>query len=96
MFVAGIIFSAVGAVCSIIALRKTLQLEKSDVQIRQTARRLKILCIICLSACVLAFVIITVSIVVMFPMILEAAETGDFSALGLDISSDKNAGSSTW
>ncbi|MGI6105035.1 MAG: hypothetical protein ACOYD7_02455 [Raoultibacter sp.] len=94
MFFAGIILSAAGAVCSFIALRKALQLEKQGSQYTEISKRLKILSMICLAACVLVFAATVISLIILFPVLLEAVESGDYSALGLG--SSGNSSSSVW
>lgn len=101
----GIIFSIASVVCALMALVKVVKLaSNSEGEIQIAAKRMQTIIIICFGLCVAIMILNIVAIVVMFPVVLEAVQTGDYSALGLDAATlenlssgdSSNDGSKTW
>lgn len=101
----GIIFSIASVVCALMALVKVVKLaSNSEGEIQIAAKRMQTIIIICFGLCVAIMILNIVAIVVMFPVVLEAVQTGDYSALGLDAAAlenlssgdSSNDGSKTW
>lgn len=80
----GLFISIAGIVCAAIALYRLSQLRKGDTPFMKVIKQIGVMAIICLVACSMALLLNIAAIVIMLPIVLNAAETGDFSALGLD------------
>ncbi len=95
VIIAGIPFSIAGMVCAIIALRKTLKLSKRKGNIAQVAQRFKIFSIVVIVACAVTLVLSVVTAVVLYPLVMEAVQSGEYSKL-VPSGTDSSGGSSTW
>ena len=100
-FFFGILFSIASVVFSSIALAKVVKLaNKSEGAVQTAAKRTLIIVLLCFSLCVVIMIMNIISLIILFPIILEAVKTGDFSALGLSEEALKtlqpNEGSKTW
>lgn len=92
IFFGGVLFSGAAVVCSAIAFAKILKLSRKEGPLQTLAKKIWIASIICLCACALIFTLNVIAAIIMYPIILEAVQTGDYSSLGLD--SGSSGGSS--
>ena len=101
----GILFSIASVVCAIIALVKITKLaSKSEGELQITVKRLRTVMLAGFALAMGALIMNIVNIVIMFPIVLEALTTGDYSALGISENlqgtltpgETPNDGSSTW
>ncbi len=99
MFFGGVLLSGAGAVCAFLGLRKLSALSKRGTDVSAFASRVKTSAIIALVICGIAFVLNAISFAIMYPVVLEALETGDYGSLIPNAGSGdaSSAGtSSTW
>lgn len=101
LFFGTVLTSGAGIACAILALRKILKIEKAEGPLRIAAKRMKVLSIVTLVVCSLAFILSAITIWLLYPIVLEAVETGDYSALmngstGSGLGDGSTKGSSTW
>lgn len=81
----GVFFSIPSVVCAAIALVKIVKLTNSSQgALHDAAKRMQTIIIICFSLCVTILVLNIAAVVMVFPMVMEALQTGDWSALGVD------------
>lgn len=101
LFFGGVLFSGAGVACGIIALRKILKITKKGGALQVAAKRMQTLSIVTLVVCSLAFILNAITIWLLYPIVLEAVQTGDYSALmngdaGGSLGGGSTEGSSTW
>lgn len=98
IFIGGVFLSTAGLVCAIVALYKLNGLAKKNSDFAMAVKRLKRVCITAIVICGIALVLNAISAYLMYPMVLEALESGDYGNLGsnLGTSPDAPKGSSTW
>ena len=80
----GVLLSIAGAICVAVALQRLSKLEKSDASFQAITKRMRVMAIICLAACGVTLVMNIVALAIVYPMVSQAFETGDFSAFGFE------------
>lgn len=98
IFIGGVFLSTVGLVCAIVGLNKLNGLAKKNSDFVLAVKRLKRVCITAIVICGIALVLNAISAYLMYPMVLEAIESGDYGSLGSNpgATPDASKGSSTW
>lgn len=97
VFVGTVLLSSAGIVCGVIGLRKVKALADRTDEIGAMAQRVKRSCIIAIIISAIATALNIVYLVVLYPMMLEIIETGDYSSLFDGSSADTGSKhSSTW
>lgn len=97
LFIGGVVLATAGLICAIIALRKLNTLSAKQTDIAAHAQRFKRACIVGLLGCSVALVLNAISAYIMYPIVLEAIESGDYGTLipGFDVGTAPQ-GTSTW
>lgn len=80
----GVLFSMGATACAIIALVKVSKLSKRGEAIQKAAQRIQTVAIVCLCLSGIILAMNIMAIIIMYPIVLEAVQTGDYSSLGLD------------
>lgn len=97
VFVGGVLLSAVGLVCAFLGYRKLKHVGEKQGDAAVIASRLKRSAIIALVICGVALVLNAVAFFIMYPILLEAVQSGDYSSLMPGSGSGSTAApSSTW
>ena len=100
MIIGGVALGVVGLVCGILAYRKLRVLIKQGGPFSLMAARLRTACIVALVVTGIALVLNTITIITIYPLMVEALETGDYSKLypqGATPSiGGSGSGNSTW
>lgn len=98
LFIGGVLLSTVGAVCAFLGLRKVNKLtgEQANTGILLSSMRRS--ATIALVVCGLAIVLNGISSIIMFPIILEAVQNGDYGNImpGIGDANTAPGTSSTW
>ena len=81
MFFGGVILSGAGLVCGILSFRKIAALIKKGGSIGMLATRLRIACIVAIVVTLIALVLNIAAIILVYPLVVEALQTGDYSKL---------------
>lgn len=99
LFFGGVLLSGAGALCAFLGLRKLNVLSKRGTDVSIFALRIRRSAFIALAICGVAFVLNAISFAIMYPIVLEALETGDYGSLLPNASSGGTGSSgtnSTW
>lgn len=96
LFIGGVLLSTVGLVCAIIGLRKLSVLSGRQTGIAAMALRFKRSAIIGLVVCGIALILNAISFYLMFPVILDMVESGDYAGLISDTGTGAAGSTSTW
>lgn len=96
MLVGGVFLGVVGLVCGILAFRKIKGLMGKGGAIAFMARKLRTACIIALVVTAIALVLNIVNVVMVYPLMMEALQTGDYSQLLPGGTESSAGGNSTW
>ena len=97
IFIGGTFLSAVATVCGIVAIVKYQKLINKGGNAAPLARRMRIAAAVACGVSCLAFIMNLITIIMVWPVLMEFIETGDISAIlqGSESASDAS-GSSTW
>lgn len=94
LFIGGTLLSIAGLVCGILGLRKIKAIVASDhTSIGMAAQSARRACLIATVFSGIAAVLNAIAVAIMFPIVLEAMQSGDFSAIYPNQSQNP---SSTW
>lgn len=100
MIIGGIALGIVALVCGILAYRKLRVLVRQGGPIGLMATRLRTACIVALVVTGIALILNTISIITIYPLMVEALETGDYSKLfpqgTMPSTGGSISGNSTW
>lgn len=98
LFIGGILLSTVGAVCAFLGLRKVNKLIGGQANADILISSMKRSATIALIVCGLAIVLNGISSIIMFPIILEAVQNGDYGNImpGIGDANTAPGTSSTW
>lgn len=97
LFIGGFWLSSAGLVCGIIGFRKLKVLEQNQGATSAVAARFKKSSIISIVICGIITVLNVVAAVIMYPLVLQALETGDYSHLMPGAGPNTpSGGNSTW
>lgn len=102
VFIGGILLSSAGLICGILGFRKLKALEKKHAdhtRLGVAVTRIKRSCIIALTICGIALVLNIIAFSVMYPIVLEAVESGNYAELipGAQLTPDSpENGDSIW
>jgi hypothetical protein len=98
LYLGSLLLSAVGIALAAASVYRLNKLYKQELSVRKMIKALRTIAIICTAMCAISFALNVWSIYLIYPQILEAAESGDFAALfGQSATSSSGAsGSSTW
>lgn len=81
LFFGGVLLSGAGALCAFLGLRKLNVLSKRGTDISMFALRIRRSAFIALAICGIAFILNAISFAIMYPVVLQAVETGDYGSL---------------
>lgn len=100
LIVGGVALSTVALVCAIIALTKVRNAQRQAGEpIRAYAKVLRQTALMAVFISSIAFVVNAVGVALMMPVLLEAMQTGDFSAIlgeGATIATQPSSGGNAW
>ncbi len=97
LFIGGFWLSCVGLICGIIGFRKLKVLAQKQNAISVVAARFKKSSIISIVICGIITVLNVVAAVILYPLVLQALETGDYSQLMPGMGTNApSGGNSTW
>ena len=100
MVIGGVFLGIVGLVCGILAYRKIRALRAKGGTIGLVASRLRTACIVALVVTAIALVLNITYVVSVYPLMVEALETGDYSKLfpqgTAPSTGGSNSGNATW
>ena len=96
LFLGGILLGGAGAICAFLAFRKlkalsskTNEAAKKAVQMMRSARA-------ALAICLVAVIINAVSLVLMYPVIVQMLQNGDYASVAGNMGAGTATGTSTW
>ena len=100
MIIGGGFLGVIGLVCGILAFRKIRNLMRNNGPMALMAKRLQTACIVALVVTAIALVLNIIYVVSVYPLMIEALETGDYSKLFPEgtapSTGGSNSGNSTW
>lgn len=101
VFIGGMLLSGIGVVCGFLGMRRADRIEKADKDVQEAAARARRSCVVALIVCAVAFSLNAAYSFYMYPIIMDAVQTGDLSALMGNAASSGSiasggSGSSTW
>lgn len=99
LFIGGVVLSTAGVVCALLGLRKLNALAKRKTEVSLFAFRLRRSAVVALAICGVALVLNAISFIVMFPLVMEAVESGDYGDLIPNVGgtgSTSSGTNSTW
>lgn len=96
LFIGGVLLSTAGLICAIIGLRKLSVLSAKKTGVSSMALRLKRSALIGLVVCAIALVLNAISFYLMFPVVLDMVESGDYAGLMSDAGTGAAGSTSTW
>lgn len=96
LFIGGVLLSSVGLICAIIGLRKLSMLSAKQTGVAAMALRFKRSAIIGLVVCAIALILNAISFYLMFPVVLDMVESGDYAGLMSDAGTGAAGTTSTW
>ena len=100
MIIGGVFLGVIGLVCGILAFRKIRNLMRNNGPMALMAKRLQTACIVALVVTAIALVLNIIYVVSVYPLMIEALETGDYSKLFPEgtapSTGGSNSGNSTW
>ena len=95
LFIGGVLLGLAGLTCAIIGFRKLNKLTETNPNMHLIIKRVKRSSIIAMVICGIAIVLNAISAYMMFPLVMEALQTGDYRNLGGGIS-ELPGNNSTW
>lgn len=96
LFVGGILLGTIGAICAFLAYRKLHSLAQKSNDTASIARGMLKSTRTALIICLVAVTLNAVSFVIMFPVIEQMLQSGDFASIAGNMSAGTAAGTSTW
>jgi len=90
---------------AILALYRLKKLERENAALIPAVKRMRVSAYICLAGCIVALILQILLLIAVYPVLMEAIESGDFSAFGLEgnpfegtgiTGGEKPPGSLTW
>ena len=96
LFVGGILLGTIGVICAILAYRKLRSLAQKTNETSSIARDMLKSARTALIICLVAVTLNAVSFAVMFPVIEQMLQHGDFASVAGNMSAGTVAGTSTW
>lgn len=96
LFVGGILLGTVGTICALLAYRKLRALMQKSNETAAVARDMLKSTRTALIICLVAVALNAISFVIMFPVIEQMLQSGDFASVAGNMSAGTAAGSSTW
>lgn len=96
LFVGGMLLGTIGAICAFFAFRKLHLLAQKNNETTSIARRMLKSTRTALVICLVAVTLNAVSFVIMFPVIEQMLQSGDFASIAGNMSAGTAAGTSTW
>lgn len=96
LFIGGVLLSAVGLVCGIVAFRKLVALAARQTNVAAVASRLKRSAIVGMAVCSVAFVLNAIAFYLMLPVVMDMVASGDYTGLMTDAGTGAVGPNSTW
>ena len=96
LFVGGMLLGTIGAICAILAYRKLRSLAQKTNETASIARGMLKSTRTALIICLVAVTLNAVSFAIMFPVIEQMLQNGDFASVAGNMSAGTAAGTSTW
>ena len=96
LFVGGMLLGTIGAICAFLAYRKLHSLAQKSNDTASIARGMLKSTRTALIICLVAVTLNAVSFVIMFPVIEQMLQSGDFASIAGNMSAGTAAGTSTW
>lgn len=100
MVIGGVFLGTIGLICGILAFRRIRVLVGKGGPVGLMAARLRTACIVALVVTAIALILNIANMIMIYPMVMEAVQTGDYSKLFPDGSVPSTGGStsgnSTW
>ncbi|RDB68992.1 hypothetical protein C1876_08075 [Eggerthella sinensis] len=96
LFIGGVLLSAVGLVCGIVAFRKLVALAARQTNVAAVASRLKRSAIVGMAVCGVAFVLNAIAFYLMLPVVMDMVASGDYTGLMTDAGTGAVGPNSTW
>lgn len=96
LFIGGMLLGVIGLICAGLAYKKLGVLQHKEQTIAQNASELKRSAKVALIICGVAFALNAVSMYLMFPIILEMMQSGQYGAAVGSLGAGTSAGTSAW
>ena len=96
LFVGGMLLGTIGAICAFLAYRKLHSLAQKTNETASIARGMLKSARTALVICLVAVALNAVSFAIMFPVIEQMLQSGDFASVAGNMSAGTAAGTSTW
>ena len=96
LFVGGMLLGTIGAICAFLAYRKLHSLAQKTNETASIARGMLKSTRTALIICLVAITLNAVSFAIMFPVIEQMLQSGDFASVAGNMSAGTAAGTSTW
>ena len=96
LFVGGMLLGTIGVICAFLANRKLHSLAQKTNETASIARGMLKSARTALVICLVAVALNAVSFAIMFPVIEQMLQSGDFASVAGNMSAGTAAGSSTW
>lgn len=96
LFIGGMLLGVIGLICAGLAYKKLGELEGKEQSIAQQARKLKKTAKTALIICVVAFVLNGISMYLMYPIIMEMLQSGQYGEIAGSLGAGTSAGTSAW
>ena len=96
LFVGGMLLGTIGVICAFLAYRKLHSLAQKTNETASIARGMLKSARTALVICLVAVAINAVSFAIMFPVIEQMLQSGDFASVAGNMSAGTAAGTSTW
>lgn len=96
LFVGGMLLGTLGVICAFLANRKLHSLAQKTNETASIARRMLKSARTALVICLVAVALNAVSFAIMFPVIEQMLQSGDFASVAGNMSAGTAAGTSTW
>ena len=96
LFVGGMLLGTIGVICAFLANRKLHSLAQKTNETASIARRMLKSARTALVICLVAVALNAVSFAIMFPVIEQMLQSGDFASVAGNMSAGTAAGTSTW
>ena len=96
LFVGGMLLGTIGVICAFLANRKLHSLAQKTNETASIARGMLKSARTALVICLVAVALNAVSFAIMFPVIEQMLQSGDFASVASNMSAGTAAGTSTW
>ena len=96
LFIGGMLLGTIGVICAFLAYRKLHSLAQKTNETASIARGMLKSARTALVICLVAVALNAVSFAIMFPVIEQMLQSGDFSSVAGNMSAGTSAGTSTW